>query len=389
MIKRVSESCVKVFLKEFKIVGIIGPRQSGKTTLAKKVFPDKPYISLEDPDSRLFAETDPRNFLSQFPHGGIIDEIQYVPELFSYLQGIVDANQQSGQFVITGSQNFLLLEKIKQSLAGRIALLTLLPFSSGELSSANLLPASLDELLFRGGYPPIYDAPASPERWYNAYINSYIERDARMLVNVRDLSTFQRFIRLCAANIGQLLNMSRIGSDCGINQQTAGAWISVLEASFILFRLNPHFENFRKRLVKTPKLYFYDTGLVARLLGIESPKQLFTHHMRGALFENFVISELLKTRYNHGKHSNLFFWRNNIGMEVDVIIEKPEGLLPIEIKSGATIASDWFQSINQWSELAGKKAISPPYLVYGGASDRSQNGVEIINWRNISNIKIL
>lgn len=384
MITRESENLVKVLLKEFKVVGIIGPRQSGKTTLAKKIFHNKPYISLESPDNRLFAESDPRSFLAQFPTGGIIDEIQNVPHLFSYLQERVDEAGIPGQFLITGSRNFSMLEKISQSLAGRIALLKLLPFSFNELDSAGYIAEnSLNTILFKGGYPPIYDAPASPVRWLNAYINSYIERDVRQIVNVADLSQFQHFLKLCAGNIGQLLNMSRIGADCGINQGTVNAWLSILEASFIIYRLQPHHENFRKRLVKTPKLYFFDTALAIRLLGIETEDQLVTNTMRGNLFENWAISELLKHRFNIGMEPNIYFWRDNIGNEVDVIIENKGKLIPIEIKSGATIASNWFTSINNWCELAGAKATTP-YLLFGGETSRIQHGVNVISWRNIN-----
>lgn len=384
MITRESEKSVKVLLKEFKVVGIIGPRQSGKTTLAKKIFHSKPYINLESPDNRQFAESDPRSFLAQFPTGGTIDEIQNVPHLFSYLQERVDEAGIPGQFLITGSHNFSMLEKISQSLAGRIALMKLLPFSFNELDSAGFVTGnSLNTMLFKGGYPPIYDTPASPVRWLNAYINSYIERDVRQIVNVSDLSQFQHFLKLCAGNIGQLLNMSRIGADCGINQGTVNAWISILEASFIIYRLQPHHENFRKRLVKTPKLYFYDTALAIRLLGVESKDQLVSHAMRGNLFENWAISELLKHRFNIGMEPNIYFWRDNIGNEIDVIIENKGKLIPIEIKSGATIASHWFTSINNRCELAGAKATSP-YLLFGGETSRIQHGVNVISWRDIN-----
>jgi uncharacterized protein len=382
MIKRSSEKILKVIAKEFKIVGITGPRQSGKTTLAKKVFKDKKYVSLENPDYRFFAEDDPRGFLAQFPHGAIIDEIQYVPKLFSYLQEIVDSSSEIGKYIITGSQNFNLLEKISQSLAGRIGMLQLLPFSFDEMKNGEIESQNLNEVLYNGSYPPIHDLHISPERWYNSYINTYIERDIRQLINVRDLSTFQRFLKLCAGNIGQLVNFSRIGADCGINQQTVSAWLAILEASYIVFRLYPHHENFRKRLVKTPKLYFYDTGLASRLLGLENQEQLFSFNMRGALFENWVISELIKFRYNECKDRNLYFWRNNTGDEIDIIIDKNNGLIPIEVKSGATISTDWFTQLNKWKKLADDKCLTP-YLIYGGELAQHRNNTTILPWLNI------
>jgi uncharacterized protein len=385
VIDRTSENILKILANEFKIIGITGPRQSGKTTLAKKVFNNKKYVSLENPDHRLFAEDDPRGFLSQYSDGVIIDEIQHVPVLFSYLQELVDSTDEVGKFIITGSQNFNLIEKISQSLAGRIGMLQLLPFSINELRNGNIELNNLNKILYFGSYPPIYDRLISPERWYNSYINTYIERDVRQMINVRDLSTFQRFLKLCAGNIGQLVNFSRIGADCGINQQTVSSWINILEASYIVFRLYPHYENFRKRLVKTPKLYFYDTGLALRLLGLEKHEQLFTFNMRGSIFENWVISELIKFRYNKCKDKNFFFWRNNIGDEIDIVIDKSDGMIPIEVKSGATVSTDWFLHLNKWKKLAENKCIGS-YLVYGGDTSQERSGINIIPWSSLDKI---
>ena len=379
MIERVAGKLVKTLASEFKVVAITGPRQSGKTTLARFAFDDKPYASLEEPDVRVFAEADPRGFLAQFPHGAVLDEVQRVPGLLSYIQGIVDTRKQPGQFILTGSEHFGLVHHITQSLAGRAGFLRLLPFSAAELKQAGLLPGEIMELLFKGGYPPIYDQPVVPERWYNAYITTYIERDVRQLQNIRDLSLFQRFLALCAGNTGQLLNMARIGADCGINHETARIWLSVLEASYIIFRLQPHHRNFRKRLVKTPKLYFWDTGLASRLLGIETAHQLHTHPLRGALFENWVISEAYKQRGAQGKSDNFYFWRNNTGLEVDLLIDTGTSLHPIEIKSGTTIAQDWLGPLRQWLDLAGD-AGAKPAIVYGGKECQTRKGVLIVPW---------
>ncbi len=385
MIPRQSAGLARILAREFKVVAIIGPRQSGKTTLAQAVFGDRPYVSLEEPDQRRFAEEDPRRFLALYPDGAIIDEAQRCPDLFSYLQGVVDSRDGTGQFILTGSQHFGLLERITQSLAGRVGFLRLLPFSLGELSGGGWLPDKLDELLFKGAYPPVYDLLAAPERWYNAYITSYVERDVRQLLNVRDLGAFQRFVSLCAGYCGQLVNASRIGADVGMTHNTIRSWLDLLETSFILFRLHPHHRNFRKRLVKNPKLYFYDTGLAARLLGIESPEQLSTHPMRGALFENWVVVELLKSRCNRGKADNLFFWRNHVGLEIDVVAEHGQRLLPIEIKAGSTVAADWFPVLAKWTEMAGDVA-APPWLVYGGAQRQQRADVEVLPWQQIETL---
>lgn len=385
MIPRQSADLARTLAREFKVVAIVGPRQSGKTTLAQAVFGDKPYVSLEEPDQRRFAEEDPRRFLELYPKGAVIDEAQRCPDLFSYLQGIVDTRAETGQFILTGSQHFGLLERISQSLAGRVGFVRLLPFSLGELAGADWLPNTLDELLFKGGYPPVYDLAAAPERWYNAYIATYVERDVRQLLNVRDLGTFQRFVALCAGYTGQLFNASRLGADIGVSHNTIRSWIDILEASFILLRLRPHHQNFRKRLVKNPKLYFWDTGLAARLLGLESPRQLATHAMRGALFENWVVVELLKSRGHRGKSDNLFFWRSHVGKEIDVVVEHADGLLPVEVKSGSTLTSDWFKGLDWWCEQAGVLA-QTPWLVYGGGQRQRRGDVEVLPWKGLEEL---
>ena len=385
MVTRDAEPLARTLAREFKIVAIIGPRQSGKTTLAQAVFAAKPYASLEDPDLLRFAQDDPRGFLGQYPAGAVIDEAQRCPELFSYLQGIVDRRREPGQFILTGSQHFGLVQRITQSLAGRVGFVNLLPFSAPELLAGGWLPASLDAALVLGGYPPLFDMPASPERWYNAYLGTYVERDVRQLRNVQDLPTFQRVLRLCAGAVGQLADLTRIGNDAGVDQKTVRAWLGVLEASFILFRLQPHHRNFRKRLVKTPKLYFYDVGVAARLIGIESAEQMSTHPLRGALFENWVITEYLKRRWNAGRQTNLYFWRSHGGLEVDLMLEQGQVLAPVEIKSGATVSSDWMRPLRRWRELAGNAA-GRPIIVYGGDRAQQRSDADIVPWRQLAQL---
>jgi len=388
MIRRLAETTLKKLAVGYPVITITGPRQSGKTTLARASFPDKDYASLEDPDNREFAEEDPRGFLTRFPDGAVLDEVQRCPELFSWLQGVVDADGRMGLFVLTGSQQFGLLSGVTQSLAGRAGRIQLLPFSLSEITSAGLAPKSLDELLFYGLYPPLHDRHVAPVHWYADYVATYIERDVRQMVNIRDLSTFQRFLRLCAGRHGQLLNLSALANDCGISHNTAKAWLSVLEASYLIHLLQPHHRNFRKRIVKTPKLYFLDSGLAAWLLGIQSEDQLAIHSMRGALFEGWVIQELLKARFNLALVSNLYFWRDNTGNEVDVLLESGERLQPLEIKSGQTVNRDYLTGLRKWNEIAknNSASIDVPYLIYGGTEAQQRVGIEVTPWRDIARI---
>ena len=385
MINRSATLTLKKMAKSYPVITITGPRQSGKTTLARFVFAHKPYVSLEEPDQMEFAQEDPRGFLAQYPDGAILDEVQRCPALFSYIQGIVDKNKRSGLFILTGSQQFGLISKVTQSLAGRVGLLHLLPFSLGELKANGMAPKSLDDALFKGMCPPIYDRKLSPSSWYANYVLTYIERDVRQMVNVRDLTTFQRFVRMCAARTGQVLNLSGLANDCGITHNTAKAWLSVLEASYIIFLLKPHHRNFGKRLIKSPKLYFYDTGLAAWLLGINDAKQMSIHAMRGALFENLMISELLKGRFNKALASNLYFWRDNTGNEIDVLIEKTSTLIPVEIKSGQTVTKDYFTGLKKWLTIADATAGSP-YVIYGGNEGQKRLGIEVLPWRDIAKL---
>jgi len=338
MIKREAEKAVLRLASQFKSVAVIGPRQSGKTTLVRSVFPNKPYISLENPDIRKYAVEDPRGFLNEYPGGAILDEAQRAPELFSYLQQVLDDSNNAGQFIITGSNNFLLQEQLSQSLAGRIGILTLLPFTMAEIGIKDTV--SINNLLYKGFYPPLYDRNFEVKDWYSNYILTYVERDVRLIKNITNYAAFERFIKLCAGRTGQLLNMHNLSIETGVDGKTIASWIGILEASFIIFRLYPHHVNFNKRVVKMPKLYFCDTGLAVSLLGIEREEQLALHPFRGNLFENFIIAEFLKYRFNQGLRSNLFFWRDNVGHEVDLLLQNGDQLTPVEIKSGQTVTQE-------------------------------------------------
>ena len=380
MIARDAENTVRQMLRGFPIVTITGPRQSGKTTLAKEIFKNRPYVSLENPDDRMFAQDDPRSFLERFPDGAVLDEVQRCPHLLSYLQGIVDDDGRMGLFLLTGSQQFGLLAEVTQSLAGRTAFLELLPFSFQELERSNQLPSSPDTMLFNGCYPPLYDRDVSPQVWFNSYTTAYIERDARQILNIQDLESFQRFVRLCAGRTGQLLNYSSLANECGITHNTAKSWIAVLQASYLVFLLRPHHRNFNKRLVKMPKLYFYDVGLASWLLGIREPDQMATHPLRGNLFETMIISELMKSRLNRGERPDLFFWRDSNGNEVDVIAEKAGKLMPVEIKSGRTLTRDSFKGLDKWLSLA-HDSWTRPTLIYGGDEQYRRHGTLVVGWR--------
>jgi uncharacterized protein len=367
--------------RQYPVVTVTGPRQSGKTTLVKAVFPEWAYVSLEAPDIQEYASRDPRAFMETHPERVILDEVQRVPELFSYIQTHVDQMGREGVYVLTGSFNFGLMEGISQSLAGRVAVLELLPLAFSEMDRAGLVPDSIEALMAAGAYPRIYDRGLAPQQWYANYVTTYLERDVRQLKNVTDLSLFQRFLKMCAARSGQILNLSSLGDDCGVTHNTARSWLSVLEASYVVYLLKPHFQNFNKRLIKSPKVYFCDTGLLCYLIGISDPDMLLTHASRGQVFETWVISELLKGRLNRGIRDNLYFWRDNTGHEIDCIVDQGEHLLALEIKSGKTISEDFFKGLRFWSRISGADA-RKMVLVYAGLMDQKRKEGTVLSWRS-------
>jgi predicted AAA+ superfamily ATPase len=380
MIKREAEKKLKELAKGFPVVAITGPRQSGKTTLARASFGAKTYLNLEDPDVLEIANNDPRGFLEQYDDGAIIDEAQRCPRLFSYLQVIVDEKKKMGQFILTGSQQFNLTEKITQSLAGRVAFLTLLPLSKKEIPVvAKKNSKKYEEILLKGGYPVFYDRSrqVTIASWFANYVTTYLERDVRSLLAVKDLNTFSRFVKMCAARNGQILNLSSLASDCGITHNTAKGWISIMEASYLIFLLYPYYKNFGKRLIKTPKLYFYDSGLVSYLLGIKNQDHLSIHPQKGAIFEGFIISEYLKSRYNQGLLSDIHYWRDNTGNEADMLIDNGLEIEVVEIKSGRTINSEYIKSLNKISNITKSPKAT---LIYGGSKSFKQNNLIIIPW---------
>lgn len=372
------------YSKEFRAIAVVGPRQSGKTTLVKKVFPNKPYVSLENPDERLLAESDARAFLSRFPDGAIIDEAQRSPGIFSYLQQILDESQKDGMFILTGSNNFLLNQSLSQTLAGRIGYIDLLPLSYTELSGTKFSELTTNQLIYRGFYPEIYDRDRSPKLWFQAYIRTYIERDVKQIRNIENTVLFNRFIQLCAGRVGQQLNVSALSVECGVDVRTVNSWLGVLQAGYVIFLTPPYHKNYKKRVVKTPKLYFYDTGLACALLGIANEQELAVSHFRGALFENLVLIEALKRKYNSGAHHSLFYWRDNKGLEVDLIIEKGMELFPVEIKSAQTFQPSLVAGLKRWMNISQEAA---GYLVYDGELEfTSDDGITVNNWRNMNGI---
>ena len=394
MIARHLTKTLKTAAKEYPVVSVTGPRQSGKTTLVSAAFPGYDYVSLEDPDYRAFANEDPRGFLARFSNNVILDEVQRVSELFSYIQGIVDEQNRPGQFILTGSQNFLLMHKISQSLAGRCSVLHLLTFAKSELEGRKLMNISgiggavsrrkpgggdLFEVMFKGFYPRIHDKGLKPQNWLANYYQTYLERDVREILNVGDKETFGLFIRLCAGRCGQLLNLSSLAADCGVSHSTARRWLSILETSFLIVLLRPHLRNFNKRLVKSPKLYFLDTGLLCYLLRIRSAEDLRFSPARGAVFEAWVLSELLKNYFNRGWEPDVYFWRDSAGHEVDIIIDRGGEFTAVEIKSGETIAGDFFKGLEYWRSLPGQ-AGCPAAIVYGGADSYVRSKVAVTSW---------
>lgn len=378
------ERSIRIQIERFKdkypIVALTGPRQSGKTTLLKKLFPDFTYLSLENPDTLEFATSDPKAFLQMHNDRVILDEVQKTPELFSYLQSVVDESGKMGQYILSGSQNFHLMKSITQSLAGRVILFKLLPFDFSELKSAGWMTDSYEDLCLKGCYPSIYDREIPSDVFYNNYIQTYVERDVSEILNVKDVSQFRNFLFLCATRAGQLLNLSELAKKVGITQPTAKSWMSVLESSYITFLLQPYYENFSKRIVKTPKLYFYDTGLLAHLLKIKSKEQLAKHNQKGALFENLIISEKLKQNHHQYLMNDHWFWRDSNNREVDLMIQQTGKFDIYEIKSTSTITQKLFNNLDFFSGVA-PASINNKFLIYGGNQNQKRSVAEVLSWK--------
>ncbi len=381
MIKRSLQKKCRELAGKFPVLTITGPRQSGKTTLSRLLFPEKPYVNLENLDERSVATADPRGFLKNYPKGAILDEIQRVPELVSYIQGIVDEKNTPGMFILTGSQQLEISASTSQSLAGRTAIVKLLPLSLRELKSLGSIP-HLNNLLIKGFYPGLHTKHMSPNDFYGSYFETYVERDVRQLSQIENLHIFEKFVQLLAGRIGSLLNYNSIANDLGVSHPTIRTWISILEASYLIYLLPPYFSNIGKRLIKTPKLYFYDVGLASYLLGIETEAQLFSHPLRGNLFENFVVIEHLKQRFNSGLRSNLYFYRDRVGNEVDLIMEEADKLRAIEIKASETINKDFTKGLNFLGTVFGKK-LSEKTVIYGGTKKHTVKDISFVPWEQI------
>jgi len=383
IIKRALEEHVKRLAGQYPVLTITGPRQAGKSTLVKVAFGDRAYVNLEQPEIRRQAREDPKQFLARYPQGVVIDEVQHVPELLSYIQLLVDQQNTAGLFILTGSAQFELLGQITQSLAGRTAIVRLLPFSMVEIADHFESPPTVEHLLLKGFYPRLYDQALNPTEALAFYVNTYVERDVRQILNVKDLTLFERFVRLCAARSGQILNLSQLGNECGIQHNTANSWLSILEASYLVFRLVPHFNNFSKRLIKSPKIYFFDVGLASYLLGIEHEKQLETHPLRGALFETFVVAEMLKQRFNRVRENNLHYFRDHVGNEVDVLLDFAGKVLPIEIKAGTTFSHDMLKGLRYYQKL-NSKLFAKPLLIYGGEKSFAYQEFSVLSYLDLA-----
>ncbi|MFN3489142.1 MAG: ATP-binding protein [Emticicia sp.] len=382
MIKRNITKTINELMLVYPVIALTGPRQSGKTTLLKSMFKDYRYVSLENPDNRLFAEQDPNSFLELYNQNVIFDEIQRVPSLFSYIQTLVDESKIMGQFVLSGSQNFSLMKNITQSLAGRVALFKLLPFDFEELQSHNLLLPDYASMIVRGCYPALYDRPIPTATFYANYIETYVERDLSELLNVKDIRLFRTFLKLCAGRIGQQLNLTNLANEAGISIPTVKSWLSILESSYIVYQLSPFFNNFNKRLVKSTKLYFYDTGLVSFLLGIKSEKAIHESEFKGALFENMVINEYMKQNYHHNLYHEFYYWRDSNGHEVDLLVSNETAYDIIEIKATKTVLPKLFEGLDLLKNI-GKETINRKILVYGGVENQNRNDYKVWAWNNL------
>jgi uncharacterized protein len=379
MIDREIETEIHILKNEFPIIAIVGPRQSGKTTLATKAFPEYEYVSLEDIDHREFAQNDPRGFLSRYNGKVILDEIQRVPDLFSYLQTHVDTRKKNGDIVITGSHNFFLMEQVSQSLAGRVGITKLLPFSVKEIDERSI---KLNHVLFSGMYPRIYDQQIRPEVFYKNYIATYVEKDVRQIKKITSLDDFMKCMKILAGRTGQELNLSAIAEECGVSHNTVKEWISVLEASFLLIRIRPFHKNYNKRIVKNPKIYFTDTGLVCNLLGIRKPAEIDYHFLKGSIFETLIVGESMKYSFNYGEQLQLYYWRDNHKKEIDLIIDSGTDHFGIEIKSSKTIRENYFDGLRYWGRLSGSKP-SSLFLIYGGEENVLRNNMNVVSWKSI------
>lgn len=371
--------------REYPVVCITGPRQSGKTTLAKAAFADRPYVSFEEPVTRDFFNEDPKGFLNRYAGGAVFDEVQNVPQIFSYLQVAIDAKPDPGRFILTGSEHFGLTEKIVQSLAGRSAILELLPFSLRELEAGGWLPHDLNLALWNGAYPPVHDRSLRPDRWCGNYLATYIQRDVRQISQIHNLDTFTRFMRLCAGCCSQLVNTNRLATECGVDHKTIQRWLTVLRASYVVGLLPPYYRNFRKRIIKTPKLFFYDSGLACHLLGIQTPEQLDFHPFRGAMVENWVHSEIVKALLNRGHSPALFFWRTHGGQEVDFILEDINAVHVIEVKSGMTVAPAGIRSLENVSQLWDRHEVFK-WIIYGGKETVRIRDCTLLPWEKLDEI---
>jgi len=385
MIQRVLGSLIVRAAEKMPVIAVTGPRQSGKSTLVQEIFPGHVYSNLEDIEQRRFARDDPKGFLLNLGNKAIIDEVQYVPDLLSYIQVTVDQANIPGQFIISGSQNLLLMESVAQSLAGRVAIFNLLPFSLEEIQPTNIALLNYEGYILKGFYPRIYDLDLDPTTWLLDYIKTYVERDLRQIINVSDLNTFRQFLEICAGRIGQLVNFSEIGNLIGVSYQTVHKWLNVLQTSFIIHTLPPYHRNFNKRIVKTPKLYFYDTGLACALLNLRTVDDLNRHFAKGALFENFVINEILKNSLNRNLPPRHYFWNAAGANEIDLLLDRGGRLLPVEIKSGRTINTNFFDGLKYFQPLAGVLP-SESYLVYGGDEVQKRSLAQVLSWKNLGDI---